>query len=177
MGNLFKVPAKWNEDIIGWVYVGVLVACSVVTFVTREAMWLPLVVVAIMGAVEEKQMKKQGVEWPSNWLVLLFPLYLWKRLKALKLPLHVLWIWIAVAVAVTVAEVALDDSRMERAAMGLVTRICHDNGVAGVECVKVTLGKEFAPDNYRAQAVLSNGNVAGILIQKKGDSIIVRLDN
>jgi len=45
------------------------------------------------------------------------------------------------------------------------------------ERVKVKLGEEFAPDNYRAQAVLSNGNVTGILIQRKGDSIIVRLDN
>jgi|GEM_PF-1074107 len=177
LGRMFKVPAKWNEDIIGWAYVGVLVACSVVTFATGEATWLPLVVVAIMGAVEEKRMRKQGVEWPSNWWALLIPVYLWRRLKALNLPMHLFWIWIAAAVVLTVAEVAFDNAGLENASMGLVTKICHSNGLEGVDCVKVKLGEEFAPDNYRAQAVLSNGNVVDILIQKKGGGMIVRLNN
>ena len=174
MGNLFKVPAKWNEDIIGWAYVGVLVACSVVTIVTGEAAWLPLVVVAIMGAVEEKQMKRQGVEWPSNWLVLLFPWYLWKRLKALKLPLHILWIWIAVAVALTAAEIVLDGANLEKAAMAQIESGLRERGQTEVDCVKVTLGKEFAPDNYRGKAVFSDGSEINILVQKKNGEVIVR---
>ena len=173
MSGLFKVPAKWSEDILGWVYVGVLVVCGVANFVTGGAAWLSLVVLAILGAVEEKLMKRQGLAWPSNWLVLLFPLYLWRRLKALNLPKHLLWIWLAVAVALTAAEVVLDGAGMERAAMSQLTQHFQAQG-ADTECVKVTLGEEFAPGNYRAKAVFNDGSVLDILVQKKDGKVSVR---
>jgi len=173
MSGLFKVPAKWSEDILGWVYVGVLVMCGVVNIVTGEAAWLSLVVLAILGAVEEKLMKRQGFVWPSNWLVLVFPLYLWKRLKALGLPKHLLWIWLAVAVALTAAEVVLDGAGLERAAMTQLTQHFQAQGT-DTECVKVTLGKEFAPGNYRAKAVFNDGSVLDILVQRKDGKVSVR---
>jgi len=173
MNGLFKVPAKWSEDILGWVYVGVLIVCGVVNIATGEAAWLSLVALAILGAVEEKLMKKQGLAWPSNWLVLLFPLYLWQRLKALNLPKHLFWIWLAVAVALTAAELALEDAGMEQAAMAQLTQHMLSQGV-DTECVKVELGEEFAPNNYRGKAVFNDGSAVNILVQRKNGEVSVR---
>jgi hypothetical protein len=41
------------------------------------------------------------------------------------------------------------------------------------ECVKVELGKEFAPDNYYATAILNTGEKLEITIQVKGDMVYV----
>jgi len=39
MSGLFKVPAKWSGDILGWVYVGALVVRAVVNIATDGAAW------------------------------------------------------------------------------------------------------------------------------------------
>ena len=95
MNDLFKVPGKWTEDVFGWVFVAATVVAGLVGLFAGSALWAMLIVLAALGSFEERAMRKRGVVWPSNWLAVVFPVYLWKRLNALKMPKHMLGVWAA----------------------------------------------------------------------------------
>jgi len=112
MSGLFKVPSKWSSDIVGWLYIGVQIMCGVLDFIVGQTTILLFVTMAILGSCEWRAMRKQGHAWPSSLWVLLFPVYLWKRLNALKLPKHMFWIWLVVVLVITAGIPAINNFMM-----------------------------------------------------------------
>lgn len=119
MNDLFKVPGKWTEDIFGWVFVAATVVAGLVGLFAGSAFWAMLIVLAALGSFEERAMRKRGVVWPSNWLAVVFPVYLWKRLNALKMPKHMLGVWAAAFLVVLFVLAPLFTSISPEDLMGL----------------------------------------------------------
>jgi len=60
-------------------------------------------------------------------------------------------------------------------AVPLVNRILHEQFKVSdlVECLEIEMGEEYVPNNFRAKAILNNGNKMKITIQRMGKQIKV----
>lgn len=67
------------------------------------------------------------------------------------------------------------NSRLEKAAMPLVTQILNDQLMSNAECVDLRIGDKLAKNLYGAKAILNNGNTIKVTIHDKGEEIYVNI--
>ena len=143
MRNLFTVPTKWNADVVGWIYLGLLVGCMLLG---QMAFALELALV-LLASFEWRAMRKQGVAWPSSAWALVFPVYLWKRLNALGLPKRLFWIWTGALAALLALGLLLGGLAMSADDLPGTWRVDIDSTLEQLDGAD---GKHPTPDQYEA---------------------------
>jgi len=177
-------PFKWfleHPDKYLFALCAVPLLGSLIIYITGlDVMWGILVYLVpnvILGILDEKALKSQDRVTPTNWLVLIIPVYICQRLKLNGQKKNVFYIWVASFIFSAIVDSAGIDAVIEAEACELVTQIIHEQYYnTSTDCIGVKLGDEIGNNFYKATAVLTNGNTVDITIDlRKDDEIYVRM--
>lgn len=132
--------------------------------------------------LDMKKLKAAGQKAPISWMVLIIPVYLWKRADLLNHKKHYFWAWIAVFISSVIIDIGINEANVEanieETACPLVTNIIKEQLYQSSVCKGVSITKQVSDDFYKAVATLDNGNDLQITIENKGDGMIyVRIPN
>lgn len=160
-----------------WGVVAVPVVGAVIEWLAGMSLWwLYLAANVVLCVLDEKKLKKAGQRAPTNWMVFLVPLYLWKRAVLLEQKKHAFWAWCGAFLLSVLIAVGGEHAALEEAACPVVTQILQRQLLTLAQCKAVTITEQVSGDFYRAIAVLDNGEDLKITIEKRKDGqIFVRV--
>ena len=163
-----------NEAKKAWYWIaGILICCLVLPFTNYTgSVALPILIIWYFGYA------KKQLDYVKNNLQDKYKRKSWG--KALLVGAGVL----AVLLGINITVMLISDgssSRIEQAAMQIVNekilpQTKSHSGNNYMECVEITLGDEFANNNYYATAVFNDGSKARLTIQIKGEDMIVQIN-
>lgn len=176
------VPPPLNAKDIDNRYIWLAVAIPIIGTIIeitagQNLFWLYILANTVVCYLDERKLKTAGHKAPSNWMVLLVPIYLWQRANLLGQKKYYFWAWIATfALSFPLATMGQADSLAE-SACPIVTQIIHEQlGEDGASCKAVKIDKEVTNGFYKATATLDTGNELLITIEKlKDNQIMVRI--
>lgn len=186
--NLFSQPASivppplTGSDIDNkfiWAVVVVPIIGAIIELIVgTELVWLYIAANIVCCVLDERKLKAAGQKAPTNWMVFLVPVYLWKRADLLNHKKHYFWAWIAAFVLSIMISMGGSQAMIEEAACPVVTDIIKSKLFGSATCKAVTITDEVSSGFYRAIATLNNGNELRITIEERDDGqIYVQIPN
>ena len=183
LSDLFKKPTSnaFPPPLAGtdidnkfiWAVVAVPIVGVVIELIAgTELIWLYIAANIICCVLDEKKLKAAGQKAPTNWMVFLVPVYLWKRADLLNQKKHYFWAWIAAFVISILIGIGGNQAAMEEAACPVVTDIIKKQLFGSAMCKAVDISEEVSDGFYKAVATLDNGNELRITIEKRKDGQI-----
>lgn len=156
-----------------WAVVAVPVVGVIIELVAgMELVWLYIAANIACCVLDEHKLNAAGHKSPTNWMVFLVPVYLWKRAELLGQKKHYFWAWIAAFALSILIGIGGTQAIIEEAACPAVTDILKNQFSASAECKAVNISEEVSSGFYKATAILNNGNELRITIEDKGDGQI-----
>ncbi|MCF8025806.1 MAG: DUF4339 domain-containing protein [Desulfobacteraceae bacterium] len=162
-----------------WAVVAVPIVGVIIELLAgTELVWLYIVANIVCCVLDEKKLKKAGQKSPTNWMVFLVPVYLWKRASLLNQKKHYFWGWCAAFVLSILIGIGGNQAALEEAARPVVTQIIQEQLYGSAECKAVSIDEEVSDGFYKATATLDNGNELRITIEERKDGqIYVQIPN
>jgi len=162
-----------------WAVVAVPIVGVIIELLAgTELVWLHIVANIVCCVLDEKKLKKAGQKAPTNWMVFLVPVYLWKRASLLNQKKHYFWAWWAAFVLSILIGMGGHQAALEEAARPVVSQIIKEQLFGSATCKAVTIDEEVTDGFYKATATLDNGNEWRITIEERKDGqIYVQIPN
>ena len=169
-------PPLTGEDIDNK-YIWAIVAVPIIGVIIELIAGMELVLLYVAANIaccvlDVRKLKAAGQKSPTNWMVFLVPLYLWKRADLLNHKKYYFWAWIAAFVLSILISIEGNQIIIEEAACPVVTDIIHSQLYGSATCKAVNITEEVSNGFYKAIATLDNGNQLRITIEKRDDGQI-----
>ena len=160
-----------NEAKKAWYWMaGILICCLVLPFTDYTgSVALPILIIWYFGY------GKKQLDYVKNNLQDKYKRKPWG--KTLLIGAGMIAVLLAIGITTRIANDS--SSRIEQTAMRIVNEKIlskRNSGNNYMECVEITLGDEFANNNYYATAVFNDGSRARLTIQIKGKNMIVQIN-
>ena len=164
IGNEKEAQKAWY-----WM-AGILICCLVLPFTNYTgSVALPILIIWYFGY------GKKQLDYVKNNLQDKYKRKPWG--KTLLIGAGMIAVLLAIGITTRIANDS--SSRIEQTAMRIVNEKIlskRNSGNNYMECVEITLGDEFANNNYYATAVFNDGSRARLTIQIKGKNMIVQIN-
>lgn len=162
-----------DNKFVWWVVAVPVIGVIVELIAGMELVWLYIAANITCCVLDERKLKVAGHKAPTNWMVFLVPVYLWKRASLLNQKKHYFWGWIAAFVISLFIGVGGHQAMLEESAVPVVSQLLEENLGAGVaSCKVVEIDDEVSDGFYKATATLDNGNELRITIEERDDDQI-----
>lgn len=186
LGHLFinegkKTPPPLSgndvDNRFAWSIVSIPILGAIIEYAAgTELAWLYLVLNIVLCVLDEQKLKKAGHPSPAKWMVIIIPVYLWKRATLLKQSRIYFGAWCVTFLLSIAINVWGENNNIEEAACPVVTDIIHQQLAGSANCKSVKITDTVSDDFYKATATLDNGNDLNITIEKQKDGqIYVRI--
>jgi hypothetical protein len=189
LGELFKrqeastFPPPLTGSDVNNTFIWAVVAVPIVGVIIEllagtDLVWLYIVANIACCALDEMKLKKAGQKAPTNWMVFLVPVYLWKRASLLNQKKHYFWAWCAAFVLSTLIGIGGHQAALEESACPVVTQIIQGQLFGSATCKAVSIDEDVSDGFYKATATLDNGNELRITIEERKDGqIYIQIPN
>jgi len=173
-GKPLRVPI---DNTWAWAIVATpLIGATAELLAGRELILLFFALNTVFYFVDRQQLRKSDCDAPSLWwVILIVPVYLWRRATITRQSKTHFAAWIVSLVVSLALTVGLDKRPLEDDARPLVTQIIHEQLRGSAKCVRVKITENLGDGYFKAVATLDNGRDVRILIEQRRDMVYVTI--
>jgi hypothetical protein len=170
------LTGKYVDNRFAWAIVAVpIIGASLEFFIGHNLIWIYLSLNIVLCIIDAQRLRLAGHQAPTQWMVFLIPVYLWKRASMLKQKQIYVIAW-TIAFALSIYLPSWGQRAIaEESAIPIVTQIIQQKLGGSATCKAVSVTEDLGNGFYKARAILDNGNDLIITIEKINDSFYVKM--
>jgi hypothetical protein len=168
------LPGTDVDNTFVWLVVIVPVLGGIIEFAVGQSLiWVYWILNTILLSFDQMKLKNAGYKAPNFWLIIIIPVYLWRRSTILRQKRSYFWTWIFIFIFSIILAALLSRESIEEQSCTIVTNILYEHlNSSDVKCKKVEITNEISDSLAEGRVTLTNGNTLRILIKKNDGKVI-----